>query len=810
MTLKMKKLLFLAIAACLLSCSGKNDKSGDYTYTAVPFTQVHFHDNFWTGRIETVRTVTIPEAFKKCEETGRVDNFAKAAGLMEGEFATPFPFDDSDIYKIIEGASFVLSVKPDPALDRYLDSLIHLIGAAQEEDGYLYTTRTIGKNVHPWAGKERWSNEWDNSHELYNVGHMYEAATAHYLATGKRNFLDIAIKNADLIYDTFGPDKLVVAPGHQVIEMGLVKLYRATGDKRYLDLSKFFLDARGIRQHKDPASDNLWLNGKYWQDHLPATQQFEAVGHAVRATYQYSGMADIAALTGDKAYLAAIDSLWNNVAGKKLYITGGIGATSHGEAFGENYELPNATAYCETCAAIANCMWNLRMFELHGDSKYIDVMELSLYNGVLSGISLEGNKYFYPNPLEASELGRERSIWFDCSCCPSNLTRFIPSVPGYVYGQSGRDIYVNIYASNEATVNLPGGQTVILNQQTDYPWAGKVSIGLKPSSDKKFTMRLRLPGWAQNRIVPSDLYSIANPTAEQIKISVDGKPYSYKVEKGYAVIDHKWQDNSVIEIEFPMQVNKVLANPLVEADRDRMSYTYGPIVYCAEFADNQAPIGSLMVSEAAPTTSSFRGDLLLGVNTLSTSGASYTLNEATKTIENKDSQINLIPFYAHAHRGPGAMAVWLPYKPDGLIRQLENQASVIDFVSISNEASEKAHNLKGESTSSGSGARGWRHAVNGGWFSYDMKVDPGKDNMLELTFLSLDGGRREFDILVDGVKIASQKLRSETFNDFIDKQYPIPVELTKGKNKVTVKLQALPKNIAGGIYGFKTKLTVKQ
>lgn len=806
----MRKIYLLAALITLGSCSDKKSANGDYPYTNVPFTQVHFDDSFWTDRIETSRTVTIPEAFLKCEETERVDNFAKAAGLMEGAFDTPYPFDDTDLYKIIEGGSFLLSVKPDPALDRYMDSIITLIGAAQEEDGYLYTTRTIGKNVHPWAGPERWSREWDNSHELYNAGHMYEAAVAHYLATGKRNFLDIAIKNADLIDRTFGPGKLEIAPGHQIIETGLVKLYRATGDRRYLDLSKFMLESRGKRQHKDPNSQDQWQNGQYWQDHLPVTQQFEAVGHAVRALYMYSGMTDIAALTGDKDYLSAIDSLWENVVGKKMYITGGIGSTSHGEAFGKNYELPNGTAYCETCAAIANCMWNERMFMLYGDAKYIDVLELSLYNAVLSGVSLDGDSYFYPNPLEISAAGRERSKWFDCSCCPSNIARFIPSVPGYVYGTSGNDIYVNLYGSNDATINLPSGQMVFLNQETDYPWGGKVKIDVAPASDEKFTLRLRIPGWSQGEIVPSDLYKIDNPSGRSAKITVDGKEYKYRVEKGYAVIKHKWTANSVVEMELPMQVNKISANPLVEADKDKLAYSYGPIVYCAEFADNNDPVSSLVVPADAAFEVSFRNDELRGVDVLTTEGSSYKIANPAKTINNGKTEVNLIPFYAHAHRGAGEMAVWLWKTPEPIIARLESEKAVLDQVLIGNSLSEKEHALKGERTNSGVyGSRNWRDAVRGGWFSYDLAVDPDKENTLILTYLSADGGNRTFDILVDGEKIASQRLRSETFVDFIDRAYPIPAALTKGKKKVTVKLQAIPDNTAGGLFGMKTSLASK-
>ena len=457
--------------------------------------------------------MTVPFAFRKCEETHRIDNFAVAAGIKEGKFNSPYPFDDSDVYKIMEGASYLLAVKEDNGLDAYMDSLISLIGAAQEPDGYLYTTRTIGgSSIHPWAGKKRWENERDNSHELYNVGHMYEAAVAHYQATGKRDFLDIAIKSADLLCNTFGPEegKLTVAPGHQEVEIGLVKLYRATGDRRYLDLSKFFLDARGKYDKYDRNSKDQFRSGAYWQDHKAVIDQDEAVGHAVRAAYMYSAMTDVAALRNEQTYRVAVDNLWDNVTGKKMYITGGIGSTRHGEAFGKNYELPNSTAYCETCASIANCMWNLRMFMLHGDAKYIDVLERSLYNAVLSGISLDGKEFFYPNVLSCDENGAERSEWFNCSCCPSNLSRFIPSIPGYVYATSDAGVYVNLYGTNQAGITLGNGKRIDMSQKTSYPWEGNIELTVTPESKQEFSIMLRIPGWVDNRPVPSDLYTYMN------------------------------------------------------------------------------------------------------------------------------------------------------------------------------------------------------------------------------------------------------------------------------------------------------------
>ncbi|MCB0080193.1 MAG: glycoside hydrolase family 127 protein, partial [Caldilineaceae bacterium] len=437
-----------------------------------------------------------------------------------------------------------------PQLDHYLDSLITLIAAAQEPDGYLYTARTIrerngetDKLRADLEGLTRWSHLRVN-HELYNVGHLYEAAVAHYLATGKRSLLDVALKNADLIDSVFGPDKKHDVPGHQEIEMGLVKLYRVTGDERYLQLAKFFLDERGHSEHR-PLQENF-DNPGYMQDHLPVTKQSEAVGHAVRALYMYSGMADVAALTGEQSYIDALDRLWDNVVGKKLAITGGVGARRHGETFGDNYELPNATAYNETCAAIANVFWNQRMFQLHGDGKYIDVLERSLYNGFLAGVAFSGDKFFYVNPLAFDgeyrfnrDNARERLGWFNCSCCPTNVVRLFPSLSGYIYAQEADALYVNLFIGSQTTVTVDE-TSVQLTQQTNYPWDGKIRLHVQPEQSMEFTLCLRIPGWAQSAPVPSGLYYYFSMPTEPALISVNGDSISFTVEQGYARLTRTW------------------------------------------------------------------------------------------------------------------------------------------------------------------------------------------------------------------------------------------------------------------------------
>ncbi|HPG39912.1 MAG TPA: glycoside hydrolase family 127 protein [bacterium] len=631
----------MIIFACLSSCS--QPLKTDYPVTPVPFTKVQFTDTFWLPRLEINRVVTIPYDFKKCAETGRIDNFAKAGGLMAGAFRG-IRFDDSDVFKIIEGAAYSFSMHPDTALDQYLDDLIAKIAAAQEDDGYLYTTRTIDPQ-HPArdAGPERWSQLKD-SHELYNVGHMYEAAVAHYQATGKRTFLDIALKNADLIDSEFGPGKRYDVPGHEEIEIGLVKLYRITGNEKYLKLAKFFLDRRGRPENRQE------LYGDYAQDHIPVIEQDHPVGHAVRAGYLYSGMADVAALTGDSAYVSALNKIWENVVYKKLYLTGGIGARHSGEAFGEDYELPNLTAYNETCAAIANMLWNYRMFLLHGDSKYIDVLERTLYNGFLSGISLTGNEFFYPNPLE-SEGKYQRSPWFDCSCCPSNVVRFLPSLPGYVYAVKKDQIYINLYIQNRGEIKV-GKNLITLTQETRYPWDGVIRITIDPKTRATFGLRLRIPGWAENRPVPGDLYLYKNNNADKVIITMNGAALSYTSENGYAIINRTWQQGDFVDIHLPMPVQQVLCNDKVVENHNKLAFERGPLVYCAEGIDNNGHVLNMFVPGNENGVTEFRSQLLNGVTVINLS--------AGTTIKNTKQPITLIPYYAWAHRGQGEMRVWFP------------------------------------------------------------------------------------------------------------------------------------------------------
>ena len=644
----MKKLIFALLALIALSCSQKNSKYSDYPISAVGIRNVILNDNFWLPKIKTIQDVTIRYAFDKCEKEGRMENFLIAGGVEKGTTKGKMPFDDTDLYKIIEGASYSLISNPNPELDSYIDSIIEIIKIGQEPDGYLTTWFTINREKPPawWVkpSKTRWENEV-SSHELYNSGHLFEAAAAHYWATGKKNFLDIAIKNADLLVNNFGPNKLRKPPGHQIVETGLIKLYHITHNTKYLELAKFFLDVRG-----DSTTHKLY--GAYSQDSIPVVKQTEAVGHAVRALYMYAGMTDIAAIYKDKDYLNAVNKIWENVVNKKMYITGGLGARHEGEAFGDNYELPNLTAYNETCAAIASVYWNHRLFLLTGDSKYYDIIERTMYNGLISGISLDGKKFFYPNPTESDgkyefNMGAcTRQPWFDCSCCPTNLIRFIPSIPGLVYATNEDSIYVNLFISNNAQVKIDGEQ-VGITQQTNYPWNGNINISVNPEKEKEFTLKIRIPGWAENKPVPGNLYSYINDEAGNIILKVNGKEVKINMNKGYAEISREWSKGDKVELVLPMKVHEVIANEKIKADSNKVAFEYGPIVYCAEEIDNKNISGISIPKN-------------LDVNTQVETILSNKIVALKSKISNKE--FTLIPYYIWSNRGVGKMKVWFPEK----------------------------------------------------------------------------------------------------------------------------------------------------
>jgi DUF1680 family protein len=657
----MKKLFLLLLVCSSISAYAQKQ---DYPIQPVAFTQVKLADKFWASRIETNRTVTIPASFDRCKSTGRIKNFEMAAD-GKGKFCTTYPFDDTDIYKTIEGASYSLAVHPDKQLDAYLDSLIAVVGKAQEKDGYLYTYRTIDPvNPGSWAGPERWVKENENSHELYNAGHMYEGAAAHFMATGKRNFLNIALKNADLLVQTFGPGKRAVAPGHEIVEMGLVRLYRITGKKEYLDLAKFFIDERGKRAYNKKSKD-VWENGIYWQDNKPVINQDEAEGHAVRAMYLYSGMADVAALTGDKEYLAAIDKIWDNMVGKKMYVQGSIGAVGDGERFGANYELPNTTAYNETCAAIGSVFWNQRMFLLHGDSKYIDVMEKVLYNGLISGVGLDGKSFFYTNAMQIQDhfshpdIERERAGWFVCSCCPTNVVRLMPSIPGYIYAQNGKDVFVNLFISGTGNLKIDN-KALQITQQNNYPWDGGLAFTINPASAMEMNLKIRIPGWAQNQAVPSDLYAYQQPLNKKIEIKLNGQPVDYQVQHGYAVISKKWKKGDKVEMTLPMDVQRVMANAKLPDDAGKVALQRGPLMYAAEWKDNGGKTSNIIIPKDTEFKTEYQPELLNGVTVLKAEVRAINVDAEKQNVSTGNKSFTAIPYYAWANRGKGEMTVWFP------------------------------------------------------------------------------------------------------------------------------------------------------
>ena len=665
----MKKLLIIVLTAAMTlsaSAAKKQQPSAGYPISPVPFTQVKVAANsFWGERLEASRTVTIPLAFSKCESEGRYKNFENAAAHLKDPSkvfkvrGVGYSFDDTDPYKTIEGASYILQTYPDKKLKAYVDSVLDIIASAQEPDGYLYTARTQNPDEpHHWAGPTRWSKEEDLSHELYNLGHMVEAAVAHWQATGSTKFLDIARRYADCVCREVGPNpgQACVVPGHQIAEMALAKLYLATGEKKYLDEAKFLLDYRG----------KTTIVHEYSQAHKPVIEQDEAVGHAVRAAYMYAGMADVAALTGDQDYIHAIDAIWDNIVSKKLYITGGIGATSSGEAFGPNYYLPNMSAYCETCAAIGNVYVNYRLFLLHGDSKYYDVLERTLYNGLISGVSLDGGGFFYPNPLES--MGQhQRQAWFGCACCPSNICRFIPSLPGYVYAVKDRSVYVNLFLANSTSLDVEGKQ-VSLSQKTQYPWDSDIAITVDKNSAGKFAMKIRIPGWLKGNVVPSNLYSYSDNQRLNATCSVNGAEVAVTTtEDGYLTIDRKWKKGDVVRLHFDMKPRTVRALERVEADRGMVAIERGPLVYCAEAVDNDFDIMGVLVNQEpafevlANQDFNFTADNgahTHHLTTLTTDAQTLSFDKQGR-LAAKDVKLKLIPYYAWCHRGRGNMKVWM-------------------------------------------------------------------------------------------------------------------------------------------------------
>lgn len=623
---------------------------------AIPFTDVTISDRFWSPRQTTNSEKTIPHELKQCRTTGRISNFAKAAGIEAGNFEGIF-FNDSDVHKLVEAASYTLQTHPNPTWEAELDEVIDTIARSQQPDGYLNSYFTL---VEP---EKKWQN-LGMMHELYCAGHLFEAGVAHYQATGKQKLLDVACRFADLIDNTFGEGKRAGLPGHQGIELALVKLARVTGEARYMSLSEYFVTTRGQRPsvfEKELENPDLpgglgayqhhytrdgKYEGTYSQDHLPMHKQTECVGHAVRAMYLYAGAADIAAETSDGNITNALDALWQNVE-KRLYVTGGVGPSGHNEGFTQDYELPNFSAYAETCASVGLIFWAHRMFLLKGESRYVDVLETALYNGALSGVSLEGTDFFYQNPL-ASRGGRHRHAWFGCACCPPNIARLLGSLGQYIYAQTENDLWINLYVGGTASATVSDVQ-VKLTQETDYPWSGDIKIAVNPEKPAKFKLNMRIPEWCSD-----------------FDVNINGTTFSVNTnENGYLSIEREWQTNDTVELNLDMPIVRVYAHPYVRENLGRSALRRGPLVYCFEDIDNpDGTFETLSLTDNASVEAVYDSDLLGGITLIRGSGTVYDTadwenNLYLSELNIKQTNVTAIPYYAWCNREPGQMAVWV-------------------------------------------------------------------------------------------------------------------------------------------------------
>lgn len=637
---------YLMVPAVLFATVAASQTSLQKLYP-VPFSDVTITDPFWKPKMETVATATLDACVNYTQDkTGRIRNFEKAAkrsGRHEGIY-----YDDSDVYKAIEAIAYSLKNYPDAGLEKNTDEWIDKIAAAQLPDGYLNTYYILTDISKRWTDMEK--------HEDYCAGHLIEAGIAYYNTTGKSKLLNTAIRFADHIDSVFRQQNRPWVSGHQEIELALMKLYHHTQNKKYLELSNWFLEQRGHGNGRGVIWDQ-WKDPDYCQDGLPVREQRKITGHAVRAMYLYTGAADVAAVTNDAGYITAMDSIWHDVVFRHMYITGGIGAQGTNEGFGKPYELPNATAYCETCASVGMVFWNQRMNMLSGNAKYIDVLERSLYNGALDGLSLSGDRFFYGNPL-ASSGNHNRSEWFGTACCPSNIARLVSSLGNYIYGTSNDAVWVNLFAGSHTTVQLNNSK-VDLTMETGYPWKGNVKLLVSPTKKQNFELRIRIPGWLSEP-VPGDLYRYATPEKEIPAIQVNGSPVPYDMASGYAVVKRVWKKGDIVTMDLPMKVRKIVSNPAVKQNKNRVALQYGPLVYCVEGANDEFDAGGVIVPDGTTFEISYEPSLLGGVNVLRFDAPVVTVNKDSLSVATFRKKITAIPYFSWNNRGANDMQVWLP------------------------------------------------------------------------------------------------------------------------------------------------------
>lgn len=640
-------LIFCCCSA--LSLGGQNKFAN---LAPVKFSTVQITDAFWKPRMDKVASVTVPVCIEQTEvKTGRIRNFERVAGTRDGKFEGIF-YDDSDVFKALEAMAYTLKTKPDPKLEAKCDEWIDKIAAAQQKDGYINTYYTLT------GLDKRWTDM--SMHEDYNTGHLLEAAVAYYNATGKRKLLDVGIRMVEHMMSLFGPGKRHWVTGHQELELALVKLYQVSNDKRFLDFSHWLLEERGHGYaHGYTWTD--WKDTAYAQDIKPVSLTTQITGHAVRAMYLYTGAADVAAYTGDEGYLKAMNTVWDDVVERNMYITGGIGSSGSNEGFSKDYDLPNERAYCETCASVGMVFWNQRMNRLTGQTKFIDVLEKSLYNGALDGLSLAGDRFFYGNPLASSGTHFRRE-WFGTACCPSNIARLIASLGDYIYASDPQSIYVNLFVGSNTSIDLAKGK-VEIRQETEYPWKGLIKLTVNPEQPQSFALKIRLPGWAKGNPGAGALYKFLDEgPANFATLKVNGQAQNLKLDNGYLILERSWNKGDVVELNLAMPIRRVVARDEVKDNENRMALQRGPLVYCVEGVDHNGSAWNLIVPDQVTFTPQWRPDLLGGVMTLTGTGMAIVPTKDGIGAQTIKQKISAVPYFSWCNRGSNQMLVWLPRK----------------------------------------------------------------------------------------------------------------------------------------------------